>query len=196
MAGSSKSRSRRRASTVSARSVSRNGASRCRLGEGRELAISVEAYSVYAVLEEVEHPEKTAAVLAPLVHLPSSVITERFSQKVEQKKVYARVARQIDSAVADVIRARKIPGIQLVPEPKRYYPKGSLASAVLGYVGVDDNGLAGLEYIYDTTVRGEPGEIVALTDARRSTYGEAEPADGARAREGSTLVLSLESGVQ
>jgi cell division protein FtsI (penicillin-binding protein 3) len=164
--------------------------------EGRELAISVEASSVYVVLEEIERPEKTAAALAPLVDLPASAIAARLRQKIEQKKVFARVARQIDSAIADVIRARKIPGVQLVPEPKRYYPKGSLAASVLGYVGTEDVGLAGLEYFYDSTVRGRPGEIVALTDARRSAYGEAESAEGSRGQEGATLVLSLDSGVQ
>ncbi|HTD51824.1 MAG TPA: penicillin-binding transpeptidase domain-containing protein [Thermoanaerobaculia bacterium] len=164
--------------------------------EGRELAISVEASSVYVVLEEIERPEKTAAALASLVDLPASTIAARIRQKIDQKKVYVRVARQIDSAVADVIRARKIPGVQLVPEPKRYYPKGSLAASVLGYVGTDDVGLAGLEYFYDSTVRGRPGEIVALTDARRSAYGEAESAEGSRGQEGATLVLSLDSGVQ
>jgi len=164
--------------------------------EGRELAISVEASSVYVVLEEIERPEKTAAALASLIDQPSSAIAARIRQKIEQKKVFARVARQIDSAVADVIRARKIPGVQLVPEPKRYYPKGSLAASVLGYVGTEDVGLAGLEYFYDSTVRGKPGEIVALTDARRSAYGEAESAEGSRGQEGATLVLSLDSGVQ
>jgi len=164
--------------------------------EGRELAVAVEAASVYVVLEEIERPEKTAAALARLVDLPPATIVARLRQKIEQGKVYARVARQIDPAVADVIRARKIPGVQLVAEPKRHYPKGSLAGAVLGYVGADDVGLAGLEYFYDSTVRGRPGEIVALTDARRSTYGEAESAESGPAQEGATLVLSLDSGVQ
>lgn len=164
--------------------------------EGRELAISVEASSVYVLIDEIDRPEKTAEALASLVDLPASTIAARIRQKIDQKKVFARVARQIDSAVADVIRARKIPGVQLVPEPKRYYPKGSLAASVLGYVGTEDVGLAGLEYFYDSTVRGKPGEIVALTDARRSAYGEAESAEGSRGQEGATLVLSLDSGIQ
>ena len=84
-----------------------------------------------------------------------------------------------------------------MPEPKRYYPKGPLAAAVLGYVGTDDTGLAGLEQLYDKTIRGKPGEIVALTDARRSRYGEAEtPRAAAPRQEGASLVLSLDSGVQ
>jgi cell division protein FtsI/penicillin-binding protein 2 len=163
--------------------------------EGRELAVSVEASSVYVVLEEIESPEKTAAALAPVIDMPGRVLAARLRQRIEQRKVFARVARQIDPAAADQIRARKIPGVQLVPEPKRYYPKGSLAAAVLGYVGTENVGLGGLEYFYDASVRGKPGEIVALTDARRSTYGEAE-AQEKRGEEGAALVLSLDSGVQ
>ena len=164
--------------------------------EGRELAASMEASSVYVVLEEIESPEKTAAQLAPLIDAPARAIAARLRQKIEQKKVYARVARQIEPPVADVIRARKIPGVQLVPEPKRYYPKGSLAAAVLGYVGTENVGLAGLEYFYDETIRGKPGEIVALTDARRSAYAEADATEQKRGEEGAALVLSLDSGIQ
>ncbi len=163
--------------------------------EGRELAVSVEAASVYVVLEEIDSPEKTAAALAPLIDLAPRALAARLRQRLEQKKVYARVARQVDPAVADVIRARKIPGIQLVPEPKRYYPKGSLAAAVLGYVGTENAGLAGLEYAYDSQIRGKPGEIVAWTDARRSAYGE-DATEEKRGEEGATLVLSLDAGVQ
>ena len=94
------------------------------------------------------------------------------------------------------MRALKLAGIHLVAEPKRFYPKEHLASTVLGFVGTDDAGLAGLEHLYDRTVRGTPGEIVALTDARRSRYGEAETASSRPAQEGASLVLSLDSGVQ
>ncbi len=69
----------------------------------------------------------------------------------------------------------KLPGIRFVLETRRFYPKGPLAAAVLGYVGTDDNGLAGLEHPYDQSVRGKPGHIVALRDARAADYGEAEP---------------------
>jgi cell division protein FtsI (penicillin-binding protein 3) len=163
--------------------------------EGRELAVSVEAASVYVLLEEMESAEKTASALAPLIDVPPPVLTARLRHCIDQKKVYARVVRQVDPSVADTIRARRIPGIQLVPEPKRYYPKGSLAAAVLGYVGTENTGLAGLEYAYDAQIRGKPGEIVALTDARRSAYGE-DATEEKRGEEGATLMLSLDAGVQ
>ena len=159
--------------------------------QGRELAVSVEVSSVYAIGEEIEDPEGAAASLAPLVRSPREKIRERLAEA----KGFVWIARKVDPAVADQIRGLKLAGIHLVAEPRRFYPKGNLAGAVLGYVGLDDRGLSGLEYTYENVVRGKPGEMVALTDARRSTYGEAET-PGRPAQEGAALTVSLDSGMQ
>ncbi len=159
--------------------------------EGRELAVSVEVSSVYAVPDEVENAPAAASALAPLLQVPRGKILER----LRQEKGFVWIARKVEPPVADQVRALKLSGVRLVAEPKRFYPKGSLAASVLGYVGLDDRGLAGLEYSYEQTVRGKPGEIVALTDARQSTYGEAEAA-GRPAQEGAALTVSLDSGIQ
>jgi cell division protein FtsI/penicillin-binding protein 2 len=158
--------------------------------EGRELAVSVEVPSVYAIPDEVEDPN-AGAELAPLLGVSRAKIQERLSQP----KGFVWLARKIDPAAAEKVLALKLKGVHLVPESRRFYPKGPLAASVLGYVGLDDSGLSGLEFAYDRAVRGTPGEIVALTDARRSTYGEAETA-GRPAKEGSTLTVSLDSGIQ
>jgi cell division protein FtsI (penicillin-binding protein 3) len=160
--------------------------------EGRELAVSVEAASVYAIPDDVENPRAAAQALAPLVGLPPGEVLE----KLKSERGFVWVRRQIETSAAARVRALKLAGIHLVAEPKRFYPKGHLASSVLGFVGTDDAGLAGLEHLYDKTVRGKPGEIVALTDARRSRYGEAETASSRPAEEGASLVLSLDTGVQ
>ncbi len=160
--------------------------------EGRELAVSVEASSVYAIPEEVENPAAVARALAPLLEIPQATLASRLTQK----KGFVWLARKVEPPRAAEIRARKLSGVHLVAETKRFYPKGSLAASVLGYVGTDDRGLAGLEYLYDEKIRGKPGEIIALTDARRSTYGEAEAASGRPPQEGAALALSLDSGIQ
>ncbi len=160
--------------------------------EGRELAVSVEAASVYAIPEEVENPLEVAKTLAPLLEMPETTLASRLAQK----KGFVWLSRKIEPSTANEIRGRKFPGVHFVTETRRFYPKGSLAASVLGYVGTDDQGLAGLEYLYDQKVRGKPGEIVALTDARRSTYGESETASGRPAQEGATMAVSLDSGIQ
>ena len=160
--------------------------------EGRELAVSVEASSVYAIPDDVQKPRATAQALASLLGMPAPEILE----KLGSEKGFVWIRRQVDVDAAEKVRALKLPGIHFVVEPKRFYPKGRLASAVLGFVGTDGGGLAGLEHLYDSAIRGKPGEMVALTDARRSRYGEAETANSRPAEEGSSLVLSLDSGVQ
>ena len=160
--------------------------------EGRPLAVSVEAASVYAIPDEVTHPVDTARALATRLGIPEAALLE----KLTQKKGFVWLARKVDRPVAAAVRAEKISGIYLVAETKRFYPKGSLAAAVVGYVGTDDKGLGGLEHFYDGTIRGKPGEIVALTDARRSTYGRASAANGRPPQEGASLVVTLDSGSQ
>jgi len=159
---------------------------------GRPLAVSVEVSSVYAIPDDVKDAEATARALARHLAVPEATLLAR----LRQKKGFVWIARKIDRAAATALKKAKLPGIHLVGETKRSYPKGSLAAAVLGYVGLDDKGLGGLEHSYDEVIRGKPGEIVALTDARRSTYGEAEVANGRPPQEGASLVVSIDSGIQ
>lgn len=159
---------------------------------GRPLAVSVDVSSVYAIPDDVKDAAQTARVLARHLDVAEPVILARLTQK----RGFVWIARKIDQPTATAIRQAKIPGIHLVAETKRFYPKGSLAAGVLGFVGLDDKGLAGLEHFYDSTIRGKPGEVIALTDARRSTYGEAEVANGRPPQEGASLVVSIDSGIQ
>jgi len=160
--------------------------------DGRELAVSVEASSVYAIPDEVENPRSTAQALSAVLGVAPREVLE----KLGSDKGFVWVRRQLDPEVGAKALALRLPGIHVVAEPRRFYPRGRLAAAVLGFVGTDDVGLAGLEHLYDRAIRGRPGEIVALTDARRSRYGEAEAANSRPAQEGASLVLSLDSGVQ
>src|SRR5262249_35237867 len=117
-------------------------------------------------------------------------------ERLRSERGFVWVRRQIEPDLAARVKALRLRGVYLVSEPKRFYPKGHLASTVLGFVGTDNVGLAGLEHAYDGRIRGTPGELIALTDARRSLYGEAETARSRPALEGASLVLSLDSGLQ
>jgi cell division protein FtsI/penicillin-binding protein 2 len=159
---------------------------------GRPLAVSVEVSSVYAIPDDVKDAKAAARELARLVDTPESVLLDRLTQK----RGFVWVARKVDRNATVALKKAKIPGIHLVPETKRFYPKGSLAAALLGYVGLDDKGLGGLEHSYDEIIRGKPGEVIALTDARRSTYGEGDLRNGKPPQEGASLVVSIDSGIQ
>src|SRR5512143_506904 len=160
--------------------------------EGRPLAVSVEVSSVYAIPDDVKDPAETARALARHLDVPEAALLTRLTQK----RGFVWLARKIDRNAAAALKKAKIPGVHLVPETKRFYPKGSLAAALLGYVGLDDKGLGGLEHSYDEVIRGKPGEVIALTDARRSTYGEADVANGRPPQEGASLVVTIDSGIQ
>ena len=160
--------------------------------EGRDLAVSVEVASVFASPEDVSDPAGEARALAPLLGMPEKALLTR----LRSDRPFVWLQRKIDVATADRIRERKLPGIQLVAETRRYYPKGTLAASVLGYVGVDDTGLSGLEYSYDKSIRGKPVSVISLRDARRFSYGETDNAAVRRDQEGATLTLSIDSGVQ
>jgi cell division protein FtsI (penicillin-binding protein 3) len=160
--------------------------------EGRPLAVSVEVSSVYAVPDDVKDLAETARTLARHLDVPEAALLARLTQK----RGFVWLARKIDRSAAAALKKAKIPGVHLVPETKRFYPKGSLAAAVLGYVGLDDKGLGGLEHSYDEVIRGKPGEVIALTDARRSTYGEADVTNGRPPQEGASLVVTIDSGIQ
>jgi len=160
--------------------------------EGRELAVSVESTSIYAVPDELDDARKVARELADALDLNPRDVLER----LQSEKGFVWIRRQIEPEAAAKVKALKLRGVHMVPEPKRFYPKGHLASAVLGFVGTDNVGLAGLEHVYDRMIRGKPGALIALTDARRSLYGEAETARSRPAEEGASLVLSLDSGLQ
>lgn len=160
--------------------------------EGRELAVSVESTSIYAVPDEVADARKAARLLADALGLDAREVLERLNSE----KGFVWIRRQIEPETAAKVKVLKLRGIHLVSEPKRFYPKAHLGSTVLGFVGTDNVGLAGLEHVYDGLIRGKPGELIALTDARRSLYGEAETARSRPAEAGASLVLSLDSGLQ
>jgi cell division protein FtsI (penicillin-binding protein 3) len=157
---------------------------------GRELAVSVECTSIFAIPDEVQ-PVAAARALAGLLETTPAELKERLSRDAG----FVWLRRKADPAVAETIARLNLPGIHFATENRRSYPKGPLAAPLLGYVGVDDRGLGGLEYSYDRAIRGKPGEIIALKDARRSTYGEAET-PGRPPQEGASLELSIDSGVQ
>jgi cell division protein FtsI (penicillin-binding protein 3) len=158
---------------------------------GRELAVSVECSSLYAIPDEVDRAAAVARALAGPLETPAAELQSRLSRDTG----FVWLKRKVDADVADRVRQMKLPGVHFVTETRRFYPKGALAAALLGYVGTDDRGLGGLEYFYDEAIRGKPGEIVALTDARRSTYAEAET-PGRPPQEGASLEISIDSGVQ
>jgi len=159
---------------------------------GRELAVSVEVDSAYAVPSEIG--DRAAAARAIAAACPG-VDARHLEELLAEEREFVWVARKLDPPVAAALRRLHLAGIHFVPESKRYYPMRDLASQVLGYVGTDNHGLAGLELIYDAVITGKPGMRTVLRDARRGTAVSpdlffTEP------RPGGDLHLTLDAAVQ
>jgi len=118
------------------------------------LALSVDARDVYADPSFVRDPLGTATAIAPLLGVRPAAVLRTLGGTG-----FSYVARQVDLATADGIEALHLPGIGFLPTSKRSYPTGPLAAQVLGYVGTDGDGLAGLEYQYQRVLSGTPGEF-------------------------------------
>lgn len=155
------------------------------------LAISVSSQSAYAIPVEVRDPRQTALKLSPILDEPFEDLLERLSRR--QAMVWLKV--KLDPLTARRLRELALPGVGVVERPARFYPHGRLAAQVLGFVGIDNQGLEGLEAFYDTRVRGAAGMIVRERDAQgRVIPGGIErripPTDG------EDLVLTIDQVIQ
>ena len=118
------------------------------------LAITLEARDIYVNPTFVTDPFAEAQTLAPILGLRAAELMPALTHD----GTFAFVARQVEEDVAQRVEDLNLAGIDSLPVPKRYYPSGELAPQVLGFVGVDGVGLAGLESQFDTALRGIPGE--------------------------------------
>jgi cell division protein FtsI (penicillin-binding protein 3) len=164
-----------------------------------ELAMTVQADSIYAVPSEIDDKPKMAHALAALVHTdPADVLTteSQIADRLANGKSFAWVARRVTpeaaAAVKNLIATQSLKGIYFQKEFQRFYPDNEIAAQVLGYVGVDDNGLGGLEQKFEPQLHGVPGRMFTAVDAhaRRlgSTEHEPEP--------GQNLVLTIDENIQ
>ncbi len=155
---------------------------------GRELAMSVNADSVFAVPSEIPDPESTARILSRILKSDPDDVLNR----LKSSRSFAWIGRKLDQETSDRIHALNLRGIYFEKEPKRYYPKRELAAQVLGYVGMDGDGLAGVERQFETQLRGRPGQMLISMDARRKWFGRIEK----RPDPGANVVLTIDEMIQ
>jgi cell division protein FtsI (penicillin-binding protein 3) len=156
---------------------------------GRELALSVDVDSVYADPSEIANPTLAARKLSTLL----DARFEDLRARLKSGRRFAWVQRKITPAQRKAVEQLKLKGVYFVRESKRFYPKGVLAAHVLGYAGVDNQGLDGIEFSQDSAVRGKAGFLVALRDGRgRRALGTSERLPTT----GKAVVLSLDEVIQ
>jgi len=140
---------------------------------GRLLAYSVDADTVYAIPYEIEHAAKTAAALCGALGCSQSE-KAALVERLGRQRPFTYVKRRVTPLEARKVAALNLDGVGFMKESRRFYPNKELAAHVLGYVGLDNVGLAGVEAAYDKVVRGREGTVLVQTDARRHVFSRLE----------------------
>ena len=158
---------------------------------GTVLATNRTVCTISVVHSQIEDPERVIEVLSSELGIPEETVRE----KVEKYSSIERIRSNVEKEVGDRIRAYELAGVKVDEDFKRYYPYGSLASKVLGFTGSDNQGIIGLEVVYDEYLQGIDGTILTETDARGVEIADAgeervEPVSG------SDLYVSLDYNIQ
>ena len=146
---------------------------------GVVLADNKTVCTVSVIHNQIKEPEQVIAMLVKELGISEELARKR----VEKYSSIERVKSNVDKTVGDRIREYDLAGVKVDEDYKRYYPYGELASKVLGFTGGDNQGIIGLEVVYEEVLKGEPGMILTVTDAKGievDTAGErrVEPVPG------------------
>lgn len=155
---------------------------------GRELGVNLETVSAYCNPREVVSPEQGAKEF-------SRVTGESYRnvlKKMKADKGFVWLKRKLDRKEAEALRSFKLPGVYFVPEFRRYYPKGAMASHLLGFVGIDNQPLEGLELSYHESLRGWEETVPVERDARGRTLSAGIEVE----KGGNSVVLTIDEGLQ
>ncbi len=156
--------------------------------KGHELAMSVQVDSIFAVPSEIPDQPSTASILARVLKLDRADLLAR----MKSSRAFCWIERKVAAQDSARVRALNLKGIYFQKESKRFYPKRELAAQALGYVGLDDEGLGGLEREYDDQLHGRPGKMLISMDAKRRWFGRVERQPDS----GKNLVLTIDEKIQ
>ncbi len=158
--------------------------------KGRELALSVQVWSIYAHPNKIYERKPVADKLASILdERPAEIMT-----LLNPKAKFAWIKRRVPAGVADAVRSCGLEGVVVVPEPGRYYPGKELAAHVIGFVGRENQALEGIEKRYDEMIRGDQGTLLQIRDAHARTISVMGPD---RLEQGThEVVLTIDSDLQ
>jgi cell division protein FtsI (penicillin-binding protein 3) len=160
--------------------------------QGRVLAYSVDADSIYAVPTEISDPAKAADALCGALADCSGKERQQLAERIERGRAFVYVRRQASPDQARRVADLQLEGVGFMKESRRFYPNKDLASHLLGYVGIDNAGLGGIEATYDNLIKGHAGTVLIQTDARRHAFSRLERPPTA----GASLELTIDQYLQ
>jgi len=160
---------------------------------GQILATNITTTSLVVVPNQIDNKEEVAKDLARILNADFETMLERVSKRSSMERIHPE-GRGLSYDIAREINALDHQGVYLVKESKRYYPHGNLLSHVLGYVGIDNQGLSGIELEYENFLRGTDGAIKYYSDGKggRLSLSEiySQPVNG------NNLALTIDLNIQ
>ena len=158
---------------------------------GTVIAANRTVCTVSVIHNQVTEPEKVIRELVRILELPEPEVRK----KVEKWSSREIIRTNVEKSVGDQIMNLGLSGVKVDEDYKRYYPYGSLASKVLGFTGADNQGIIGLEVMYERYLKGRDGLILTISDAKGTELQNAaeervEPVPG------NTLTVSLDVNIQ
>src|ERR1044072_8116167 len=170
----------------------------------RELARTIDTTSIFIAPDEFRKDKDdteaqivgaidcTAANLSSVLNLDRTALFNQISEARSAGRRFLWIARRIAPDKAQALESMSLVGVHTRKEPKRFYPNGSLAANVLGFVGLDGKGLAGIEQVYNEKITGDPGKVFIEKDSRGRAYESTE----VPGRPGQTVVLTIDQSIQ
>lgn len=160
---------------------------------GVVLADNLTTTSLVLVPNQIEDKENTSTKLAEILGVTKEEMDSHVNKVTSIERVHPE-GRRLSYEVADKISELNLSGVYLVKEAKRYYPYGNLLSHVLGYVGIDNQGLSGLELQYDDYLTGEAGAIKYFSDAKGNQLNLSEVY--VKPQDGMNIQLTIDYNIQ
>ena len=160
---------------------------------GKVLASNITTTSLYLVPNQIKNKEEVAKNLSEILGVSYEEMYKHVSKRTSIERVHPE-GRQLSFEIADKINSYNYDGVYLLKEAKRYYPYNDLLSHVLGYVGIDNQGLSGLELKYDKELTGTSGSIKYYSDAKGNRLNKAE--EYKEAISGNNVYLTIDLDLQ
>ena len=158
---------------------------------GKVLADNKTVCTISVIHSQITDKEEVIAVLCKELGLSEEYVRKR----VEKYSSIEKIKSNVDKSIGDAIRSYDLDGVKVDEDYKRYYPYDSLGSKVLGFTGGDNQGIIGLEVIYEEYLQGEAGTILTVTDAKGVEVAE-EGEERVEPVEGQDLYISLDMNIQ
>ena len=160
--------------------------------QGHPLALNVEVASLYVRPSSLKDPQRIARTLAPVLHMPMTQLRDLFTRN----QPFVWVKRNVPDPIVKKLEAMNIQGLGLTKEPHRFYPKGELVSHIVGFAGIDSQGLEGVELQYESYLRGEKNLVNYQRDALGRKISPSQHQDSANLPTGYHLTLTIDEIIQ